>query len=279
MFLKRLLLIVLIAAILLGASVSAITLSFAIARPPSYGVFLGVPETEILTVSEGYELIIVDGLSFSDEIIGRLKARGQTVYSYLSIGSLETYRDYYSDYSHLALAPYENWPEEYWVDVSDAGWRSLLADSLADSLIKKGIEGFFLDNADVYFMFPTEEIFSGLVSLLTELRRYNVPLILNGGNVFVSRLIEEGRADLIDGVNQESVFSIINDYDRDLFSRQPSEDHAYFKDYLSFASRAGLDVFLLEYTLDEDLIQEILSFCRRNDYGVFIASSVALDGR
>lgn len=279
MFLKRLSLIVPIAAILLGIIALALTPSFAMARPPSYGVFLGVPETEILTVSEGYELIIVDGLSFSAEIIERLKARGQIVYSYLSIGSLETYRDYYSDYRHLALAPYENWPEEYWVDVSDAGWRSLLADSLADSLAAKGIEGFFLDNADVYFMFPTEEIFSGLVSLLTELRRYNVPLILNGGNVFVSRLIEEGGADLIDGVNQESVFSMIDDYERDQFSRQPPEDHAYFKDYLSFASRAGLDVFLLEYTLDEDLIQEILGFCRRNDYGVFIASSVALDSR
>ena len=65
MFLKRLSLIVPIAAILLGIIALALTPSFAMARPPSYGVFLGVPETEILTVSEGYELIIVDGLSFS----------------------------------------------------------------------------------------------------------------------------------------------------------------------------------------------------------------------
>lgn len=252
---------------------------YGISQSPSYGVFLGVPETEILTVSEGYERIIIDGLSYSAEMIETLKARGQTVYSYLSIGSLETYREYYSEYDHLALAPYENWPEEYWVDVSDSGWRSLLTDTLAGSLTAKGIEGFFLDNADVYFMFPTEAIFSGLVSLLTELRRYNVPLILNGGNDFVTRLIRENRPGLIDGINQESVFSRIDDYERDLFSRQPPEDRAYFTAYLAAAKRAGLDVHLLEYTVDPELIGEIRAYCRREGYGVFISPTVALDGR
>lgn len=272
--------IVLIGSVLLGVfgfvSESAIVSA---ARPPSYGVFLAVPESEILTVSDGYERIVIDGLSFSADMIERIKARGQTVYSYLSIGALETYRDYYADFRHLALAPYENWPEEFWVDVSDAGWRSFLSDSLADSLIAKGIDGFFLDNADVYYQFPTEAIYSGLKSLMMDLRRYDVPILINGGNDFVSRLIEEGESALIDGVNQESVFSRIDDYELDQFSRQTSEDRAYFLDYLTEARRAGLDIFLLEYTRDEALIKEILDYCRKNEIGVYIAASVALDGR
>lgn len=244
-----------------------------------YGVFIGVEEAEILDVSAGYRTIVVDGLSFSAETIRALKARGQFVYSYISVGALETYRDYFARFEVLKLARYENWPNEYWVDVSDLGWGVFVVDELAKSLAEKGVDGFFLDNFDVYALYPGERTAQGLTRILTGLKAYDLPILINGGDDFVEWLIDEGQGGLISGVNQEGVFSRIEDYERDLFEAQPLADRAYFTDYLERARRAGLVVYLLEYTTDPALIREIQRYCRDNGFGVYISSSVALDGR
>ena len=47
------------------------------------------------------------------------------VYTYLNVGSLEDFRDYYKEYEHLTIGAYENWDEEKWIDVSDKDWQSL----------------------------------------------------------------------------------------------------------------------------------------------------------
>ncbi len=244
-----------------------------------YGVFIGVEEAEILDVSAGYRTIVVDGLSFSAETIQALKARGQFVYSYISVGALEIYRDYFERFKALTLAPYENWPDEYWVDVSDPAWEAFVVDELAKSLVEKSVDGFFLDNFDVYALYPEEKMAQGLIQILTGLKVYDLPILINGGDGFVERLIDKGEGGLISGVNQEGVFSRIEDYERDLFGAQPLADRAYFTDYLDKVRRAGLAVYLLEYTTDPALIREIQRYCRDNGFGVYISSSVALDGR
>ena len=59
-----------------------------------YGVFLGA-EPEDIPDMESYKKIVVDAQSFSDIQISRLKESGHIVYSYINIGSLENFRDYY----------------------------------------------------------------------------------------------------------------------------------------------------------------------------------------
>lgn len=71
---------------------------------------------------------------------------------------------------------------------------------------------FFLDNADIYYQYPTQEIFQALVGVISELEAYRLDIIINGGDVFVSSAILNTTSPLVNitGVNQECVFTSID---------------------------------------------------------------------
>ena len=225
---------------------AAITTSAAPSAP--YGVFLGLNPEDMARLS-GYDLVVIDAAYYTAEQIAQMHDAGQTVYTYLNIGSVERFREYYDEYESLTLGVYEDWPDERWVDVSQPEWQSFIVDTLATSFAKKGVDGFFLDNADVYYVYPGEEIYQGLVDILSGLGEYGLPLVINGGDTFITRLMEEDRIGLIDGVNQESVFTSI-DFNGGTFGPQNAEDHVYYIEYLSLCRNAGLNVWLLEYAFD-----------------------------
>ena len=112
----------------------------------SYGVFLGVNPEEIGKLA-GYQTVVIDAQYFTQEEIARLQQNGTSVYTYLNIGSIETFRDGYDSVQDYILSPYDNWTDEYWVDVSRPEWQTFVSDE-AKSLAEKGVDGFFLDNAD-----------------------------------------------------------------------------------------------------------------------------------
>ncbi len=113
---------------------------------------------------------------------------------------------------------------------------------------------------------------------MEQLNKYDVDIIINGGNDFVLRLILDGKSGLIDGVNQEGVFSSIEDYDNDVFAKQDKDETEYFVQYLNMAQKAGLDVYLLEYTTDSGLAKEVETYCGREGFRYYISCSVGLDG-
>lgn len=49
---------------------------------------------------------------------------------------------------------------------------------------QKGIDVFFLDNADVYYQYHTPEIYQGLMTILHEIHTEHRPIIINGGDTF-----------------------------------------------------------------------------------------------
>jgi endo-alpha-1,4-polygalactosaminidase (GH114 family) len=108
------------------------------------------------------------------------------------------------------------------------------------------------------------------------LRKYDKDIIINGGDVFVSKLIKDKKTELIDGVNQECVFSRIEDYDRDRFKKQEKSEVKYFQSYLKKVKKSGLKIFLLEYTKDRKLKKKIADYCDRKEYGYYISESVKL---
>lgn len=104
---------------------------------------------------------------FRRKDIRKLHADGTKVYSYLNIGSVENFRPYYKTYEHLAIGDYENWEEEKWVNVADKDWQEFM-DTLAGKLKKKGVDGFFIDNCDVYDYAHKKDIFDGLTVIFKE---------------------------------------------------------------------------------------------------------------
>ncbi len=243
-----------------------------------YGVFIGLDPQDIQRLS-GYDTVVIDAACFTSENIDELHEAGQTVYSYLNIGSIEDFRNYYDNYKQLTLGEYDNWPEERWVDVSKPEWQEFVTGTLAASLAEKHIDGFFLDNADVYYEYEDESIFGGLVSIVSGLGQYGLPIIINGGDKFVTKLFEKGgpAAKLVTGVNQETVFTSI-DFENETFGTQSDEDRDYYCEYLEMCKKHGLKVYLTEYaSVPGDVEQPIADYCEENGFTYYISPSLELN--
>lgn len=249
--------------------------------PEKTAVLLGAsPENVLGRVEQDgvYQTLILDLQNFSKEQVSALHHAGvKKIYSYLDVGSLETYRPYFTRFHKLARAPYENWEEEYWVDVSNTSWQDFLVKELASDLVQKGVDGFFLDNTDVYAQEETPQTYEGLVRILEGLGDYHLPVIVNGGDLFVKKLIADHKQNLLRAVCQESVFSCIKDYKKNQFGRQDKEVRDDYLTYLQTCKKANLAVLLIEYTKDSALEKEADSYCKKMGFCLFVSKSLGLE--
>ncbi len=239
-----------------------------------YGVFLGINGDEMEKLND-YQIVVIEPEEFTSEEIAKLHEKNKTVYAYLNIGAIENYRSYYPEFKNNTLGEYENWQDEFWIDVSAENWQNYIKEKLAPKYINMGFDGFFLDNTDVYYHYQTDDIFYGLCDILRTLKKYNTTLLINGGDVFVERCITENLSKLFDGINQETVFTSI-DFDNATYSAQVETETAYFKDYLNRVKALKLKVYLLEYGADKELEQKIARYCKQNDFLYYNAESIEL---
>ncbi|MGI6072456.1 MAG: endo alpha-1,4 polygalactosaminidase [Lachnospiraceae bacterium] len=243
--------------------------------PQEYGVFIGINEEESDRLKQ-YKLVVIEPAEFSPMHIEELHAAGKTVYGYLNIGAVENYRPYYNQFQELFLGVYEDWPDEQWVDVSSPKWQDFIIDELGKQYVDMGLDGLFLDNSDVFYYQPTEDIFLGLCTILQGLQKYDLNLIINGGDSFVSRCMEEDTASsLFDGINQETVFTCI-DFENQSYGKQSEKENAYFKEYLAKVKEYGLSVYLLEYGADRRLSGKIDAYCSENGFLWYNAEGIDL---
>lgn len=240
-----------------------------------YGVFLSYEGD--LSELAAYQTVVIDAQYISADDIAAFRAQGHSVYSYLNIGSLEAFRDYCEDYRHLALGAYEHWDEEVWIDAGAPAWQDFILQTLAPELFAKGIDGFFVDNCDVYYHYPTPDILAGLTRILTGLRASGARVLLNGGDAYLDACCASGRnaPDLVDGINQEGVFTSV-DWDNGAFVEADAASRDYFSDYVCRYAAQGLEIYLLEYTDDAALAAKIAAYCTEHGFRCYIADSLEL---
>ena len=226
-----------------------------------YGIFLDYSGD--LTDLEDYRIVVIDAQNCSKADINAFKKSGHIVYTYLNIGSLEEFRPYYDSYKDLSLGEYAGWEDEVWIDVSSLRWQDFVLKSLVPKLRRKNIDGFFVDNCDVYYYKNSPEIFKGLCSIMEGLSDGGEDVIINGGDTFVDEYSRKkgSPTTIACGINQESVFT---NHDSD------NESKEYFMDYIERYSAMGMDIYLTEYTSDKKLINEIKAYCQKNDFLYFI---------
>lgn len=240
-----------------------------------YGVFLNADASSLKQL-KNYDLIVIDAQYFTKSDIELLHQNGTKVYTYLNIGSIENFREYYTTYEKLTIGRYEHWDEEKWVDVADPDWQKFI-EQLSQELFEKGVDGFFIDNCDVYYYAPRESIFEGLTAILQNIMTFDKAVIINGGDTYVTEYREcYGALDhIMTGVNQESVWSAI-DFDKGTFYEQTKETRDYYCNYLEACQADGMDVYLLEYTTDKKLIQKIKKYCNEHDFHFYVSNSLEL---
>lgn len=241
-----------------------------------YGVFLNADASSLKQL-KNYDLIVIDAQYFTKSDIELLHQNGTKVYTYLNIGSIENFREYYTTYEKLTIGRYEHWDEEKWVDVADPDWQKFMK-QLSQELFEKGVDGFFIDNCDVYYYAPRESIFEGLTAILQNIMTFDKAVIINGGDTYVTEYRERyGAIDhIMTGVNQESVWSAI-DFDKGTFYEQTKETRDYYCNYLEACQADGMDVYLLEYTTDKKLIQKIKKYCNEHDFHFYVSNSLELE--
>lgn len=255
----------------------------AVMESGNYGVFIGLSPKDSHRLSN-FNTVVIEADpyekddSFSASDIEKLHNTGKDVYSYLNVGAIENYRAYYNSLDQYALGPYENWEDEQWLDLRIESCRRFIIDSLAAEIAEKGVDGLFLDNIDVYYHYPSPQMFDAIEDILCSIHKMGLKTIINGGDTFVSKALAEGKQSLFDGINQECVFSRIKDYKKGVFASQSKEEKEYFLQYLSSCSSYGLKVYLLEYTLNKKLIKEIKSFCTANSFELYISGNLDLNG-
>lgn len=240
-----------------------------------YGVFLNA-DASSLERFKRYDLIVIDAQYFTKKDIESLHQNGTKVYTYLNIGSVENFREYYKTYEKFTIGKYEHWDEEKWVDVSVPAWQKFI-EQLSKKLFEKGVDGFFIDNCDVYYYAPRKSIFEGLTAILQNIMTLKKAVIINGGDTYVTKYRERyGAVDhIMTGVNQESVWSGI-DFDKGTFNEQTRETREYYSKYLEACKADGMEVYLLEYTTDEKLIQKIKKYCKDKNFHFYISNSLEL---
>ena len=241
-----------------------------------YGVFIGIGRKDIKKLND-YQTVVIDAEHFTKADIKKLKKAGKTVYTYLSVGSLEDYRSYYKAYKHLAISKYDGWEGEEWVDVSAKAWQKLML-KRAKEFKKKGVDGFFIDNADVYYEYKKPRIYKGLVKILTDIKKLNTKVIINGGDVFVSKYLKENKSlkKIADGVNQEGVFTtLVED------KKKGEEITKYYLKYLKKLSKKGIHIYLTEYIVednkDDGLEEKIADYCEKRGWDYYISDDLELD--
>lgn len=241
-----------------------------------YGVFLSL-EGKLNKLAD-YHTVVIDAQYYKKEDIEAVKGRGHKVLSYINIGSLENFRSYYKRFKALKLGKYENWDEEIWIDVSSSKWQDFMIGEMLPKLTGKGIDGFFVDNCDVYYHFPTSDIMTGLTNIMKALKNTGLQVLINGGDTYLDAYCKSGGSwdDVITGINQENVFAKII-WDKNKFGKADPADHKYFMSYVERYAKLGADIFLLEYTKDKKLIAEIDEYCKSKGFNYYVSDSVELD--
>ena len=241
-----------------------------------YGVFLSF-EGKLDKLAD-YHTVVIDAQYYCKEEIEAFKNKGHKVISYINIGSLENFRSYYKKYKALKLGKYEHWEEEIWIDVSDQKWQDFMTGEMIPNLIGKGIDGFFVDNCDVYYHFPAAKILNGLTNIMKAMINTGKDVLINGGDTYLDAYCKSGGSwnDVITGINQENVFAKII-WSKKKFGKADPEDHKYFMSYVERYGKLGADIYLLEYTKDKKLIKEISEYCKSHGFNYYVSDSIELD--
>ena len=224
-----------------------------------YGVFLGL-NGEMSKLAD-YDTVVIEPEEYSSSKVKQLKNSGKIVLAYLNAGAIENNRSYYKKYKKYALGDYRGWPDEKWMNIAKGDWQDFVL-SLAKKYVNKGFDGFYVDNLDVYSEYKRDSIYKGGVNILKGIKALGATTMVNGGDLFVRRAMQEGYStDLIDIVNQEEVFTKLGG------SKQDSSETKYFDKYLRLVSDKGINITLLEYGNKSSLREKIQNYCE--DHGFF----------
>lgn len=176
---------------------------------------------KVLRRPGAFDLVVVDGEDVSRAEVRKLRRHGTIVLGYVSVGTIENYRWWYRAASPYRLELWGDWGEWY-ADVARPGFRNLIAGRVAPRMLRKGLQGLFLDNTDMIESHRAQR--AGMRALVARLGR----LVHRRGKLLFSQNGEGSIGPSLrhyDGWNREDV-SWTYDFERERYVRVGSSDRA-----------------------------------------------------
>lgn len=229
-------------------------------------------------LAKGSGIIVLEPEDYTIDQIKVIKAKGYKVLAYLSIGTIEKERSWWSLYSKYKLKRLSDWPKEYYIDIAKTQWRKFLIGK-AREYKACGYSGWWLDNLDVYSEYKSNKNFNALYGILQDIKAIKGYVMVNGGSEWLDDLIDRkyNPARFIDGYTQEEVFSLITNYSgKGKFGKQKKKDREFYQDLIKKLEKKGINCFLLEYTRDSKLKKTIKDWCSKNKVECCISEDVNL---
>lgn len=231
-------------------------------------VYSGKPPIEAF---RDYGLVVLDSVHHPP--IRPLIEQRKTVIGYISLGEVESHRDYYKEVEKegILLDRNPNWPDSRYVDVRDMRWARRVVEELVPRLLHKGFHGIFIDTldnpADLERRDPRR--FKGMTeaaaNLVKAIRR-NYPrmyIMLNRAYEILPSVESE-----IDSVLGESVFTEI-DFKKKSYRRASPRDYRQQVEWLQAARKRQprLKVYTLDYWPPEDVTGVIRIYAEQRKNG------------
>ncbi len=173
--------------------------------------------------------------------------------AYLSVGTVEKWRGWYSRLKPYRLKAWRDWKDEWYADTSKAGYRDELVAIAGDEILDKGFDGLFLDNTDMVESRSHRTQRQGMGELVADLDE----LVDADGRLLFTQNgapgMLEGYGDAVDplsrhfdGWNREDV-TWTYDFDRRTYVRNRSGDRSQALDELDEIGSAGLVTTATDY--------------------------------
>jgi endo-alpha-1,4-polygalactosaminidase (GH114 family) len=194
-----------------------------------------------------FDLVVVDGEGASAAQLDALHTGGKLVLGYLDVGGIERNRWWFAQAKPYRLDYWSDWGEWY-AKVAASGYRRLLLDRVAPSMLRKGFDGLFLDNTDMIANHSAQT--AGMVALVRSLavlvhHRHGFLFTQNGEDVI------GGLLSSLDGWNREDV-TWTYDFGSQRYVHQPPADVAAAQAALRRLGAAGLLVTATDYVATTD---------------------------
>lgn len=248
-------------------------------KPAGFAIYYGSGETA--DKFKPFDLIVLD--SANADLLQALKRDGKTVLAYLSVGEVNSGRDYFRTVKDAGILLKENpnWPGAFQVDIRSPKWERLITDRLIPEILADGFDGIFIDTLDTPLELERREP-KGLAGMKDAAQR----IVQGLRSSFPSMKIMLNRAygiapavaPSIDYILGESTCGTYNFKDK-RYEPVAKESHQYETELLKGLKKANpeLQVMTLDYCEDGDPRRvEIYNAQRANGFIPYV-TTIGLD--
>ena len=218
-----------------------------------------------ITKYKPFDLLILEGENYNKFEIHELRKSNKIVLAYLNVGEIESYRPYFNEVkSSWYIEINEDWPDHYFVNPAQKGWRNLLKKTVIPPLLEKGFQGFLFDSVDLASQSRFPEYHFAMAKLIKSLHKSfpEAMIILNNGGFLLGEV-----ANSVHGLLIEEVFTErINEHLTSLRTKEVFSP--ILENLANVKQRWNIPTFIIEYFPTEQTIPKEEIFIKSQKVGL-----------